>query len=58
MVIDYKSQSFEGLHNREELRGLMIEMDFDKEGGEWRLIHLEVKSIPYKVRLIASMAVD
>jgi V-type H+-transporting ATPase S1 subunit len=48
VVIDYKSQSFEGLHNREELRGLMIEMDFDKEGGEWRLIHLEVKSIPYK----------
>jgi len=48
VVIDYKSHKFEGLKKGEILRGLMIEMDFEKLGGVWKLIKLELKNIPYK----------
>ena len=36
VVIDYKSHKFEGLKKGEILRGLMIEMDFEKLGGVWK----------------------
>jgi len=49
VVLDYKNQKFIGVNNGAELKGLMIEMNFEKLRGTWKLFGLEIKEIPYKV---------
>ena len=51
VVLDYKNQKFIGVNNGAELKGLMIEMNFEKLRGTWKLFGLEIKEIPYKVSL-------
>ena len=51
VIIDYKGQDFTGIKNGEKLTRLIIEMNFEKVGGTWRLTDLELKDIQYNVSL-------
>lgn len=46
--IDYKGHEFTGIKNGEKLERIIIEMNFEKVGGTWRLTDLEIKDFVYK----------
>ena len=54
VIIDYKGQDFTGIKNGEKLTRLIIEMNFEKVGGTWRLTDLELKDFQYNVSFNSS----
>ena len=51
VAIDYKGQEFTGINAGEKLTRLIIEMNFEKVGGTWRLTDIEIKDFEYNVSL-------
>jgi hypothetical protein len=54
VAIDYKGQEFTGINAGEKLTRLIIEMNFEKVGGTWRLTDIEIKDFQYNVSFNSS----
>ena len=53
-MIDYKGHDFTGIKAGEKLTRLIIEMNFEKTGGTWRLTDIEIKDFQFNVSFNSS----